>query len=137
MRGTVHHVDLTVLDLAVSRSFYESILSFLGYQRSHQDAGGADWDLKGPDGAFCSIGIKKAEGEGRGRPHDRYSPGLHHLAWRAVSRADVDRFHALLVEIGATVLDPPAEYPDYGRGYYAVFCTDPDGLKLEYVHQPL
>ena len=27
--------------------------------------------------------------------------------------------------------DPPADYPSYGEGYYAVFFTDPDGLKLE------
>jgi hypothetical protein len=33
-------------------------------------------------------------------------------------------------------LDPPAEYPRYNPGYYAVFFIDPDGLKLEYVHAP-
>ena len=68
--------------------------------------------------------------------HDRYSPGLHHVAWHAQSRADVDRLHALLVEIGATVLDAPADYPQYGDGYYAVFFADPDGLKLEFVYTP-
>jgi hypothetical protein len=29
------------------------------------------------------------------------------------------------------VVDPPADYPEYGKGYYAVFFLDPDGLKLE------
>jgi hypothetical protein len=29
------------------------------------------------------------------------------------------------------VVDRPADYPDYGVGYYAVFFLDPDGLKLE------
>ncbi len=73
-----------------------------------------------------------------GRPHDRYAPGLHHLAWRAETREDVDRFHALLQEIGATILDAPADYPQYnsGNGYYAVFFTDADGLKLEYAWTP-
>jgi hypothetical protein len=33
----------------------------------------------------------------------------------------------LLIEIGATVLDPPADYPTYGDGYYAVFFADPMG----------
>jgi catechol 2,3-dioxygenase-like lactoylglutathione lyase family enzyme len=36
--------------------------------------------------------------------------------------------------VGATVLDPPAEYggqPGYGDAYYAVFFEDPDGVKLE------
>ena len=27
------------------------------------------------------------------------------------------------------VVDPPGEY--YGRNYYAVYFTDPDGMKLE------
>ncbi len=38
----------------------------------------------------------------------------------------------------ADVLDAPAEYPQYngGRGYYAVFFADADGLKLEYVFTP-
>jgi catechol 2,3-dioxygenase-like lactoylglutathione lyase family enzyme len=44
--------------------------------------------------------------------------------------------HKLLVEIGATVLDPPKHYPHYCKGYYAVFFADPDGLKLEFVHTP-
>jgi glyoxylase I family protein len=54
----------------------------------------------------------------------------------AASREDVHALHALLVRIGAKILDAPAEYPQYGAGYYAVFFADPDGLKLEYVHKP-
>ena len=34
------------------------------------------------------------------------------------------------------MLDPPAEYPEYGPAYYAVFFTDPDAMKLELVHFP-
>ena len=67
---------------------------------------------------------------------DRYRVGLHHLALRAARRQDVDGFHAWLVGEGLPVLDPPAEYPQYGEGYYAVFFADPDGLKLELVHYP-
>jgi glyoxylase I family protein len=90
--------------------------------------------LAPPTGGFASIGVMKAEGSGRDRAHDRYSPGIHHLAWQADSREDVVRLHELLLEIGATVLDAPAEYPAYGDGYYAVFFTDPDGIKLEFVY---
>lgn len=136
MRGMVNHIDLTVSDPDRSLAFYEAVLGFLGYRRADAHARGYDFDLDGPDGGFCSVGIMRAEGEGRGRAHDRYAPGLHHLAWDAPDRADVDRLHARLIEIGARVLDPPAEYPRYGAGYYAVFFADPDGLKLEYVHWP-
>ena len=34
------------------------------------------------------------------------------------------------------ILDAPAEYPQYGPNYYAVFFADPDGMKLELVHFP-
>ena len=69
------------------------------------------------------------------QPHDRYAPGLHHIAFSADSREAVDTFHHFLRADGITVLDPPAEY-DYRPGYYAVFFADPDGLKLELVHTP-
>jgi catechol 2,3-dioxygenase-like lactoylglutathione lyase family enzyme len=134
MRGTLHHVDLTVRDPERSRPFYESVLGFMGYRRVSADARGYDFDLERRDGRFCSIGLMRAEGKGRDRRHNRYSPGLHHLAWSAESREDVDRLHELLCGIGATILDAPAEYPEYGAGYYAVFFADPDGLKLEFVH---
>ena len=136
MRGFVHHLDLTVRDPWASCAFYDSVLGFMGYRRVNEDARGFDWELASPGGGSVSIGLKKAEGAGRERIHDRYAPGLHHVAWRADSRADVDRLYARLMEIGATVLDAPADYPSYEDGYYAVFFADPDGLKLEFVYTP-
>ena len=132
MRGSIHHLDVTVRDLAISAPFYEAVLGFLGYRRVRDEPSGIDWDLPPPHGP-CSIGIKPARTT---QAHDRYSAGLHHFAWHAASRSDVDRLHALLIAIQATILDAPAEYPDYGDGYYAVFFADPDGLKLEFVHLP-
>ena len=135
-RGALHHLDLTVKDVAVSRPFYEAVLGFMGYVVSDVDGIGFDMDLR-RDGEFITaVGILRARGENAARQHDRYSPGLHHIAWNAESRADVDALYALLLNIGATILDPPAEYPRYGLGYYAVFFADPDGLKLEYVFKP-
>jgi catechol 2,3-dioxygenase-like lactoylglutathione lyase family enzyme len=136
MRGAIHHLDLTVLDPERSRPFYEAVLGCIGYRLADADARGYDFDLVGPDGVAGSIGIVRAEGEGRLRRHDRHAPGLHHLALSAESREDVDRLYALLLGLGATILDAPAEYPEYGAGYYAVFFADPDGLKLEFVCWP-
>lgn len=135
-RGLVHHVDLTVKDPAASRAFYEAVLGFMGYRVGYQNANGVDFDVALLDGGFSSIGVKKAKGLNAGRAHDRYSPGLHHIAWRAESREDVDTLHKLLIAKGFAVLDAPADYPEYGVGYYAVFFADPDGLKLEYVFKP-
>lgn len=141
MRGAIHHIDLTVKDARASRAFYESVLGFMGYKLSAgnpfaEDETGFDFDLRTQEG-FCSIGILSARGEHASRAHDRYSPGLHHVAWNAASPEDVDAMYAHLQSIGATILDPPADYSArYGSGYYAVFFADPDGLKLEYVYKP-
>ena len=109
----------------------------MGYAVSDTYAYGFDMDLRDDKGVLvASIGVRDARGENAERTHDRYTPGLHHIAWNAESPADVDALYALLQRIGARVLDPPAAYPRYGEGYYAVFFADPDGLKLEYVYKP-
>ncbi len=131
MRGLVHHIDLSVSDVVRSRAFYDAVLGYLGYVRAEDYPNGSDWDRVG--NAFHSIGIVQAVGPNAARAHDRFSAGLHHLAWTAESREDVDLFHALLQQIEAVILDPPSFYPQYGPDYYAVFFADPDGLKLELV----
>ena len=155
--GLPNHLDLTVSDLARSSAFYDLVLTTLGYAKSSEYAGDVPcWVMKykdvrmsraqdaqerpadGAGGAF-SIGLHQARSDRLAlhslRSHDRYSTGLHHFALHADSRADIDAFHALLVNEGVTVLDAPAEY-DYTPGYYAVFFADPDGMKLELVHEP-
>jgi catechol 2,3-dioxygenase-like lactoylglutathione lyase family enzyme len=133
MRGAVHHIDLTVIDLATSTPFYDKVLGFLGYRRTRNDAVGSNWERRESGRLICEVDIRPARSD---RAHDRYTAGLHHLAWHADSRADVDRLHELLLAMDAQILDAPADYPQYGAGYYAVFFADPDGLKLEFVHWP-
>ena len=136
-RGGIHHIDPNVSDPKVSGPLYDMVLTFLGYERGKIEADGAtEWDH--PGDRFLSIGIVKAKEPNASNRHDRYSPGLHHLAWGSDSREDVDAFYEKLKAFGASILDAPADYPQYnkGRGYYAVFLADPDGIKLEYVWTP-
>ncbi len=126
----VEHIDLTVNDLARSSDFYDQVLGELGFRRLAEDAD-ARWA-----NAHLTIGIRPAGGDQHDARFNRYRVGLHHLALKAGSREAVDRFHSFLVDNGIAVLDPPAEYPQYGANYYAVFFSDPDGLKLEVVHFP-
>ena len=66
---------------------------------------------------------------------NRRKPGaLHHLAFKAESRAEIDRLHRELTGIGATIVSPPREYPEYKPpGYYALFFKDMEGIKYEIV----
>ena len=136
-RGLIHHLILNVRDPEVTRPLYALFLGHLGYVEVDRSPDG-DTEWAHPEDTRLSIGIASAKGPHAGRGHDRYAPGLHHAAWISETREDVDALHAKLVAFGATILDAPADYPRYnqGRGYYAVFFADPDGLKLEYVWTP-
>ncbi len=115
--------------------FYDAVLGYLGFRRFRVAGDPAPlWHSTVEGQRLFSIALQRASSGGA--PHDRTAPGLHHVAFHAASRSDVDGLHEVLIEIGATILDAPAEYPDYARGYYAVFFADPDGLKLELVHMP-
>jgi catechol 2,3-dioxygenase-like lactoylglutathione lyase family enzyme len=127
--GSLHHVDLTVADFRRSKEFYAQVLPLMGFERLPKEFGAVAWR-----GATI-IAIQPAKPGEKERAHSRYAPGLHHLAFRAPSRAAIDDLHRQLVGLGVTVLDPPAEYP-YSDGYYALFFADPDGMKIEYVHCP-
>ena len=127
--GGLHHVDLTVTDFRRSKDFYAQVLPLIGFTRLPKEFGAVAWQGQ------TIIAIQPATPEEKDRIHTRHAPGLHHLAFRAPTRAAVDELHAQLVTLGVAILDPPAEYP-YTPGYYAVFFADPDGIKLEYVHSP-
>ena len=96
-----------------------------------------DWEfgeVVGWDNGETMYWITQADAEGRRHPHRTGNIGYHHYAFELASRGQVDQLHAFLVRHDVEVVDPPAEYPDYGEGYYAVFFLDPDGLKLEAMH---
>jgi catechol 2,3-dioxygenase-like lactoylglutathione lyase family enzyme len=123
----IDHLAIRVSDFDASRRFYDRLLSFLGFVR--------EWELDrtvGWNNGVTMFWITEAE---RGAaPHRTGDIGYHHYAFELAARAEVDELGAFLKQEGVTVVDPPAAYPSYGEGYYAVFFLDPDGLKLEAMH---
>ena len=146
-RGPLSHIDLSVRDPAQSIPFYATLFEALGWRRMRvdlpdfigPDATRAAWFVRYGDGAFFGLEVRPASSESRDKPHDRYAPGLHHMAFHAESAADVDWIYERMREGGARVLDPPVDYsahPAYSPGYYATFFADPDGMKVEVVYEP-
>jgi len=138
-RGSISHIALTVSDLERSTAFYNKVFEFIGFKRvevpeATQQA--MKTRLKAWVGPGYSISIRPSKGEFAHRLHDRNAPGFNHMAFYAEDRSDIDAMHNLLREIGAQVLDPPAEYP-YSPGYFAVYFSDPDGLKFEFAYAPI
>ncbi len=145
--GPLTHIDISVGYPEKSIPFYAAFFEALGYRRwevsmpewQGPNPSRATWGLEYSDGARFDVEIRPARPESRDRKYDRYEPGPHHLAFHAGNREVVRRVHQAMLEIGATVLDPPTDYsgqPGYDEGYFAVFLADPDGVKLEVAYIP-
>lgn len=134
-RGPLSHLDLNVSDPAASIRFYGLVLEYLGYERHVIDETRAWWSIPVADGTTFGIEIRPPREQAPRDRHERYSPGIDHLAFHASSRADVEGVALMLEAAGFDVADPPAEY-DYSPGYFATAFDDPDGIRIEVVHDP-
>ena len=145
--GPLAHIDISVGYPDKSIPFYAAFFEALGYRRWNvslpewqgPNPSRATWGLKYPNGSRFDVEVRPLRADSRDRKYDRYEPGPHHLAFHAESREVVERVHRAMLAIGATVLDPPADYGGqvgYDEGYFAAFFADPDGVKLDVVHRP-
>ena len=126
----IAHVMLTVSDFERCKPFYLRILTFMGL-KPVIDTDGWLYCV----GGRTAFGIQRCDPAHAGERFVQTRVGLHHVCFRARERADVDTFHALLVEMGARVVHPPQE-DSWAPGYYSVLCEDPDGIRLEMNHVP-
>lgn len=137
----IDHIQITVKDMAVAEPFYDQLMPLLGFDLAKK--GGTTIDEREfhvveyshPKLAFAINSPRSSVA--KDDVHRRRPGSLHHLAFKAGSREEVDRIYESLKAIGATIVTPPREYPEYVPvGYYAVFFKDPDGIKYEVVHAP-
>jgi catechol 2,3-dioxygenase-like lactoylglutathione lyase family enzyme len=98
------HVGVAAADLAASERFYRTVLSALGVEPTHADAGLVEWE-------DWAIGPTDAD-----HPVTR---GLH-VGFRAPSRQAVDAFRRAGI--------------DAGYGEDGGFPLDPDGNRVDAVH---
>lgn len=125
----IDHLAIHVSDLARSKHFYDRLLGFMGFELEWEFG-----DVVGWNNWNTMFWITQADSEGKLRTHRTGDIGYHHYAFELESAAQVDDLYGFLLEQGVEIVDPPATYPSYGDGYYAVFFLDPDGLKLEAMH---
>ncbi|HMB49802.1 VOC family protein [Natronoarchaeum rubrum] len=123
--GQLHHVELYASDLAASVDFWGWLLGELGYEPKREWDGGRSWQ-NGP------TYVVLASTERTDRPFDRREPGLNHVAFHAGSRERVDRITAGVRERDDAAVLYEDQHP-FAGGYYALYCEDPEGLKVEVV----
>ena len=119
------HLSFGVADLARATAFYDAALGALGFRRVWTSENGVGYGLEAGKDKLALFPRAKTTPPG---------PGFH-LAFDAASPDEVGRFHAAALAAGGTCNGPPGLRPHYGPAYYAAFVIDPDGHRLEAVHQ--
>lgn len=137
MQPVIDHIQITVKDLAAAESFYDKFLSILGFDVSLKTKGKVDkheFLVVEYHHPLLIFGINSPREKFKEETVHRRKPGaLHHLAFKAASKEEVNRISAELKNIGANIVEGPAFFPQHGENYYAVFFKDPGGIKYEVV----
>ena len=121
----IDHIYLAVSDLARSEQFYDRVMGILGFRKNTFTNEG-DHHIQYYNRHFGFV-LRPAHS---GRLHDPLSPGLHHFCFRVEDAATVDAIAKRLTE-GAVDCSSPQLFPEYAPDYYALFFSDPDGVRLE------
>jgi catechol 2,3-dioxygenase-like lactoylglutathione lyase family enzyme len=126
----LHHISLGVSHIELAATFYDAVLSPLGYVRVWDDVrpGEADQAVGyGPAGGGDKLALKH-------HPKGQRPPGPgFHLAFAAPNREAVQRFHEAALANGGKDNGGPGLRAHYGPNYYAAFVIDRDGHHLEAV----
>ena len=124
-RGSLHHVELWVPDIARAGREWGWLLGRLGYVLYQDWPAGRSWRL---DGTYLVVEQSKAM---TAAGHDRCRPGLNHLAFHAGSRDDVDALVADAPGNGWTLLFPDRHPFAGGQEHYAAYLANSDTFEVE------
>jgi catechol 2,3-dioxygenase-like lactoylglutathione lyase family enzyme len=121
----IDHLYVTVSDLARSEAFYDAVMGAIGFHKNRFTLGG-EAHVQYFNRHFGYV-LRPARSAGA---HDPYAPGLHHLCLRVEGEREVREAAERLNEANISVSEPRL-YPEYAPDYFAVFFSDPDGIRLE------
>ena len=121
----IDHIYITVSDMQRSEKFYDVVMGVLGFRKSRFQID-AEQHIQYYNRLFGVV-LRPARIT---NPHNPYAPGLHHFCLRVESEKEVQEVACMLKERGISV-DEPKRYPEYAPDYFAMFFSDPDGIRLE------
>src|SRR5438874_13255168 len=117
MEPIIDHIQITVKDMTTAVPFYDKLVPLLGFDiRTKTRAIIEEHEFHVVEYTHPRLifAITSPRSVFAGDTINRRKPGaLHHLAFKAESRAEVDRLHSELKAKGATIVSLPREYPEY------------------------
>ena len=139
MEPIIDHIQITVKDLDQAEAFYDKLMPLLGFDLNRKTKGTVakhEFSVIEYSHPLLIFAINSPREAFKNETVHRRKPGaLHHLAFKASSREEVDRIFPEIKAAGAYIVDPPQLYPEHGESYYALFFKDLDGIKFEIVYE--
>jgi len=139
MKPIIDHIQITVQSLDNVESFYDMLMPLLGFDIEKKSKGTVsehEFDVIEYSHPLLIFAINSPRSKFKNENVHRRKPGsLHHLAFKANSKEEIDELYPLVKEAGAEIVSPPKYYPQHGENYYALFFKDPDGIKYELVYE--
>jgi catechol 2,3-dioxygenase-like lactoylglutathione lyase family enzyme len=126
----LHHIEIYVSNLGVSRAFWSALLMIIGYKETgHWDDGFTLANGRDAYLTFVQVAEKHAF-----RQYHRCGVGLNHLAFKVEGRDAVETLRQYCLENGiASLYDDKYPFANGSDDYYALFIEDPDRIKVEFV----
>ncbi len=122
----IDHVFFAVTDMRRSEAFYDQVMTELGFKKNAF----ANENERHVQYFNRHFGIVLRPAEHRKHGHEPLAPGLHHFCFRVADTDTVDEIARRFTRLGIEC-SQPALYPEYAPDYYALFFSDPDGIRLE------
>ncbi|HWY35786.1 MAG TPA: VOC family protein [Nitrosopumilaceae archaeon] len=139
MKPIIDHIQITVKDLEIAEPFYDKLMPILGFDINRKGKGRVqkhEFDVIEYQHPLLIFGINSPREAFKEDTIHRRKPGaLHHLAFKAESREEVDKIYLQIKEIGANIVEEPKFFPQHGESYYALFFKDMEGIKYEIVYE--
>ncbi len=139
MEPIIDHLQITVKNFVRAEAFYDKLMPIFGFDLSKKGKGRVDahdFDVVEYFHKNLIIGINSPRQAFKDEEVHRRKPGsVHHIAFKASSKEEVDALYPRIKEAGANIVEAPKYFPQHGEKYYALFFKDPDGIKWELVFE--
>ena len=126
-RGSLHHVEIWVTDIAPAAREWGWLLDRLGFRLGDDWGHGQAWEL-GSLYVVVESGPDVVAGD-----HERKRAGVNHLAFHAGSRSDVDALAGECTEGGWSLMFADRHPHAGGPDHYAAYLESGEGFEVELV----
>lgn len=132
--GPLHHIELWVPDLGRAQASWGWLLTRLGAEPYQTWEHGRSWRWRPEEGGVYVV-VEQSPALAGSR-HERRSPGVNHLAFRAGSTDDLDALVAEAPAHGWRLMFADRHPFAGGPAHRAAFLEDADGYEVELVAHP-